>query len=41
MAKKMIVIPTRAGIIFECQNCKLTLLPEQADAHECLVVFAL
>jgi hypothetical protein len=33
--KKMSLIPTRAGYMYECFVCKTVLSPEEADAHEC------
>jgi hypothetical protein len=32
---KMSLIPTRAGYLYECFDCKLSLTPELADTHKC------
>jgi len=36
----MKLIPTRAGLVFECVECDFRLTPEQADDHECMTVFS-
>lgn len=33
---KMTIVPTRAGIMYECYYCKVSVTPEQADTHECI-----
>jgi hypothetical protein len=32
--RKMTVVPTRAGIMYQCCNCALSLSPEEADQHQ-------
>ena len=39
--KMMKMIPTRAGLIGECTQCKTRLTIEQMNDHECMVVFVL
>ena len=34
--KKMSLIPTTAGWVYECFYCKETLATELADSHECI-----
>lgn len=36
MAKKMTLVPTKVGLMYECYYCKSGLTPEQADSHVCI-----
>jgi hypothetical protein len=31
--RKMTIVPTRAGLMYECCYCRESLTPEQADVH--------
>lgn len=33
--KRMTLIPTRAGLAYECRSCKEVMVPAAADTHEC------
>jgi hypothetical protein len=33
--KKMSLIPTKAGYMYECFYCKTTMSPVDADVHKC------
>lgn len=35
MYKKMTLIPTHAGYVYECYYCKTRLATDQADNHTC------
>lgn len=34
--RKMTLIPTNAGLVYECFYCKTRLETNQADTHECI-----
>lgn len=39
--RKMTIVPTRAGLMYECRWCSLSLTPEDADQHteqDCLAL---
>lgn len=38
---KMLLVFTRAGILYECPECHQRLTPDEADNHECMAVFSL
>lgn len=35
MYRKMTLIPTHAGYVYECYYCKTRLATDQADNHTC------
>ena len=37
MYRKMTLIPTHAGYVYECFYCKETLATTEADTHNCEV----
>ena len=36
MYRKMTLVPTRAGYMYECFYCKSRLATDEADNHECI-----
>jgi hypothetical protein len=39
--RKMTIVPTRAGLMYECRYCAVSLAPEEADQHteaDCLAL---